>query len=116
MRILDESSSLLVKLNELCSSQESGNGEIATKHGAVELTCSICSKIKIDVRSNAIVVPCLRALAVLIHEVFRKASGPRIVVDLLRDSSFDSDLLDAGFAVVAAAATGNEVVKEISWS
>ncbi|KAH0940762.1 hypothetical protein HID58_000399 [Brassica napus] len=114
----DEISSLLVKLNELCSGQESGNVAIATKHGAVELTCSICSKIKIDSRSNAIVVPCLKALAVLIHDIqsteaFRNASGPRIVVDLIRDSGFDSDSLDAGFAVVAAAATGNEVVKEI---
>ncbi|KAJ4868144.1 ARM repeat superfamily protein [Raphanus sativus] len=117
---LDEISSLLVKLNELCSSgQESGNVAIATKHGAVELiTCSICSKIKIGTRSDSIVVPCLQALAVLIHDIqsteaFRNASGPRIVVDLLRDSSSDSDSLDAGFAVVAAAATGNEVVKEL---
>lgn len=47
-------------------------------------------------------------------EAFRNASGPRIVVGLLRDSSSsDSDLLDAGFAVVAAAAAGNEVVKEL---
>ncbi|CAH2076951.1 unnamed protein product [Thlaspi arvense] len=114
---LDEVSSLFAKLNELCSSQESGNAAIATKHGAVELTCSICSKIKTDTRSNAIVVPCLKALAVLIHDIqsteaFRNASGPRIVVDLLRDPRSDSDSLDAGFAVVAAAATGNEVVKE----
>lgn len=64
---LDEISSLFVKLNELCSSQESGNVAIATKHGAVDLTCSICSKIKIATASNRIVVPCLKALAVLIH-------------------------------------------------
>lgn len=66
---LDEISSLLVKLNELCSSSpESGNVAIATKHGAVELiTCSICSKIKTDTRSSCIVIPCLKALAVLIH-------------------------------------------------
>lgn len=67
----DEISSLLVKLSELCSGQESGNVAIATKHGAVELTCSICSKIKIDSRSNAIVVPCLKALAVLIHGMIK---------------------------------------------
>lgn len=64
---LDEISSLFDKLNELCSSQESGNAAIATKHGAVELTCSICSKIKTDTGNNRIVVPCLKALAVLIH-------------------------------------------------
>lgn len=64
---LDEISSLFVKLIELCSSQEPGNVAIATKHGAVDLTCSICSKIKIATASNRIVVPCLKALAVLIH-------------------------------------------------
>lgn len=63
----DEISSLLDKLNELCSSQELGNAAIATKHGAVDLTCSICSKIKTTTGSNRIVVPCLKALAVLIH-------------------------------------------------
>lgn len=46
-------------------------------------------------------------------EAFRNSAGPRIVVDLLRDFSSDSVTLDAGFAVVAAAATGNEVVKEL---
>lgn len=35
------------------------------------------------------------------------------MVDLLKDSSSDSVTLDAGFAVVAAATTGNEVVKQI---
>lgn len=64
---LDEISSLLDKLSELCSSQESGNAAIATKHCAVELTCSICSKIKLATASNRILVPCFKALAVLIH-------------------------------------------------
>ncbi|KAF8083737.1 hypothetical protein N665_0755s0019 [Sinapis alba] len=116
---LDEVSSLFFKLRELCSSsQEPGNVAIATKHGAVELTCSICSKIKTCTRSNDIVVPCLKALALLIHDIqsteaFRNSSGPSIVVDLLRESISDSDSLDAGFAVVAAASSGNEVVKEL---
>ncbi|KAG7545166.1 Armadillo-type fold [Arabidopsis suecica] len=114
----DEISSLFNILNELCSSQESGNAAIAIKHGAVDLTCSICSKIKTSTRSNRVVVPCFKALAVLIRDIqstekFRNCTGPNIVVDLLRGSSSDSDLLDAGFAVVAAAATGNEVVKQL---
>ncbi|KFK30021.1 hypothetical protein AALP_AA7G207600 [Arabis alpina] len=113
---LDEISSLFDKLNELCSSEESGNAAIATKRGAVELTCSICSKI--NGSNRIVVVPCLKAMAVLIHdiqstEVFRNSAGPRIVVDLLKDSGSDSVTLDAGFAVVAAAATGNEVVKQV---
>lgn len=45
-------------------------------------------------------------------EAFRSSAGPRIVVDLLSGSSSDSDSLNAGFEVVAAAATGNEVVKQ----
>lgn len=63
----DEISSLFNILNELCSSQESGNAAIAIKHGAVDLTCSICSKIKTSTRSNRVVVPCFKALAVLIR-------------------------------------------------
>ncbi|KAL1215813.1 hypothetical protein V5N11_024346 [Cardamine amara subsp. amara] len=115
---LDEISSLFNKLNELCRSQDLGNAAIATKYGAVELTCSISSKIKIATGSNSILVPCFKALAVLIRDIqsteaFRNSHGPRIVVDLLSDSSSDSDSLDAGFAVVAAAATGNEVVKQL---
>ncbi|CAA7025233.1 unnamed protein product [Microthlaspi erraticum] len=115
---LDEISSLFDKLEELCSSPESGNAAIAMKHGSVESTCSICSKIKTATGSNRILVPCLKALASLIRDIqsteaFRNASGPRIVVGLLRDSSSDSDLLDAGFGVVAAAAAGNEVVKQL---
>ncbi|XP_010447171.1 PREDICTED: armadillo repeat-containing protein 6-like [Camelina sativa] len=117
---LDEISSLFVKLNELCcSQQDSGNTAIATKHGAVDLTCSLCSKIKIAPGSNRnrIVVPCLKALAVLIHDIqsteaFRNCTGPSIIVGLLSNSISDSDSLDAGFAVVAAASTGNEVVKQ----
>ncbi|XP_010530876.1 PREDICTED: armadillo repeat-containing protein 6 [Tarenaya hassleriana] len=114
---LDEISGLLEKLTELCSGPESGNVAIATKNGAVELVCSVSSKIRTGAGSVPVLVPCLKAMAVLIRDIqsteaFRNSSGPRIVIDLLSDSNTDSDALDAGFAVVAAAATGNEVVKE----
>ena len=36
-----------------------------------------------------------------------------MVVDILKDGSESLDILNSGFAVVAAAATSNEVVKEL---
>lgn len=45
-------------------------------------------------------------------EKFRQSEGPKIVMDLLKGGSENSDLLDAGFSVVAAGSAGNEVVKE----
>lgn len=46
-------------------------------------------------------------------EDFRNCDGPKIIVDVLKESSHDIKQLDSGFSVVAAAATGNEVVKEL---
>jgi hypothetical protein len=83
--VFDEISSLFKNLNELCSSQESGNAAIATKHGAVDLTCSICSKIKISTRSNRVLVPCFKALAVLIR-------GMTSVLELVVLVCFNFDL------------------------
>ena len=45
-------------------------------------------------------------------EKFRQSEGPKIVMDILKGCSESSDLLDAGFSVVAAGSAGNEVVKE----
>ena len=45
-------------------------------------------------------------------ETFRASGGPVTVVGILSDGIRDLDILDSGFAVVAAAATGNEVVKQ----
>ncbi|KAK6241025.1 hypothetical protein SCA6_006414 [Theobroma cacao] len=46
-------------------------------------------------------------------EAFRVSGGPVIVVHILNtDGIQDLDILNSGFAIVAAAATGNEVVKE----
>lgn len=58
-------------------------------------------------------IMCHQIVDIQSTEAFRSSDGPRIVVDLLSESSSDSDSLDAGFAVVAAAATGNEVVKQL---
>lgn len=45
-------------------------------------------------------------------ETFRTSDGQSIVVGILNDSSQNVDILNSGFAVVAAAATGNEILKE----
>ena len=43
---------------------------------------------------------------------FHKIGGPKIVVGILSDASQNVDILNCGFSVVAAAATGNEILKE----
>ncbi|KAL7002779.1 hypothetical protein U1Q18_003936 [Sarracenia purpurea var. burkii] len=45
-------------------------------------------------------------------ETFRKNGGPKMVVAILKDGSQNSNILNGGFSVVAAAGTGNEIVKE----
>lgn len=45
-------------------------------------------------------------------ETFRQSRGPKIVVDILNGCNQNINVLDSGFSVVAAAATGNEVLKE----
>ncbi|KAJ6985393.1 armadillo repeat-containing protein 6-like [Populus alba x Populus x berolinensis] len=94
----------------------SGNVAIGVRNGGVELVCSICSNIPIG--SEKVLVSALETLALLIHDVhstetFRSSDGPKMVVDILKDGSESLDILNSGFAVVAAAATSNEVVKEL---
>ena len=45
-------------------------------------------------------------------ETFRQSGGPKVVVDILQGDHQNCDVLDGGFAVIAAAATGNEILKE----
>lgn len=45
-------------------------------------------------------------------ETFRLNGGPKMVVDILKDGSEDSDILNTCFAVITGSATGNEVAKE----
>ncbi|XVE93319.1 hypothetical protein REPUB_Repub01dG0181600 [Reevesia pubescens] len=107
---------LLNNLSELCSAEEeSGNAAIVTKNGGIELVSSICSKIPTE--STQTLVSCLKTIASLLTDVqstenFRAIGGPTIVVGILKDRIRDLDILNSGFSVVAAAATGNEVVKE----
>lgn len=58
---------VLELLVELSSVTESGNAAIATRNGAVELVCSVCSKIQIE--HERPLVSSLKALALLLHGI-----------------------------------------------
>ncbi|OMO74163.1 Armadillo [Corchorus capsularis] len=113
---LEQVTALLNSLSGLCSDkEESGNAAIVAKNGGIELVTSICSKIPTESRPT--LVSCLKAFASLLSDVqstetFRASGGPKIVVGIIRDGIQDLEILNSGFAVVALAATGNEVVKE----
>ncbi|KAL2254678.1 armadillo repeat-containing protein 6 [Sesamum indicum] len=111
-KTLPEIVELLDELSVLCCDKASGNAAIATKNGAVELVISICSKLRGGGLASA-----LNAMAAVVHdlqssETFKENGGPKIVVGILTNESEDGKILDACFSVVAAAATGNEVLKE----
>ncbi|OIW01914.1 hypothetical protein TanjilG_15239 [Lupinus angustifolius] len=117
--VLDEVVELFNKLNELCAAQGSGNVNanvaIATKNGAVELVCSLCSKIVSG--SEVALVSSLNVVALLLHDLhstgtFQTCNGPQIVIRFLNDNKQNLYILNSGFGVVASAATGNEIVKE----
>ncbi|KAF4391600.1 hypothetical protein G4B88_030751 [Cannabis sativa] len=112
---LDSVARLFENLAELCSVQVSGNAAIATKNGAVELICSLCSEIQIE--QEKALVSTLKAMSSVLHdlqstETFRASGGPSIVVNILNGGVQNLDILNSGFAVVAAAVTGNEVLKD----
>ncbi|KAK4341287.1 hypothetical protein RND71_039788 [Anisodus tanguticus] len=102
----------LVKLNDACNVDGSGNAAIATKNGAVQLVCSICSKL-----GNQGLVSALKTLVSLLHdlqstEIFKESNGPKMVINILNKRKENLSILNSGFCVVSAAATGNEVLKE----
>ncbi|PIA46448.1 hypothetical protein AQUCO_01500175v1 [Aquilegia coerulea] len=115
---MKEMTELLDKLCDLCSEEGSGNQSIAIRNGGLDLVISICSKIKVTNNEHEhALVSALKAMACLIYdlqstEAFRKNDGTKIVVDILNSCHENIAILNSGFSVVAAAATGNELVKE----
>lgn len=112
---LEEMERLLTKLIESCSAEGRENVAIATKNGGMELICSVCSKI--PTASRGVLDLCLKTMELLLNdikstELFRASNGPSVVIKILSDGSKDLEILNSGFAVVAAASTGNEVVKQ----
>ncbi|PHU03106.1 hypothetical protein BC332_28357 [Capsicum chinense] len=105
----------LDKLNAVCSVDAPGNAAIASKNGAVELVCSLCGKLGSGF--NQALVSALNTLASLLHdlqsiEIFRATNGPKLVMNILNNRKENLSILNSGFSVVSAAATGNEVIKE----
>lgn len=45
-------------------------------------------------------------------EIFRATNGPKLVMNILNNRKENLSILNSGFSVVSAAATGNEVIKE----
>ncbi|CAA7395814.1 unnamed protein product [Spirodela intermedia] len=110
---------LLDRLSDLCSSGGGGSGHenasIAVRNGAVELLCSACSSLE-NAEENAL-VSALKALSCVIcdirsTEIFQCNHGPKLIMQILNRYGQSVNLLDSCFSVVAAAATGNEIVKE----
>ncbi|KAF5957570.1 hypothetical protein HYC85_004795 [Camellia sinensis] len=119
---VDEVIVLLDKLADLCSIEGSGNAAIAMKNGGLELLRG---------GSDRGLVSAFEAIASLLHgmdqidignsvqlehvqssETFQKNGGPKMVMGILNDGTQNLKILNGGFSVVAAAATGNEIVKE----
>ncbi|KAL5666491.1 hypothetical protein ACJX0J_026599, partial [Zea mays] len=113
---LDGLVSLLDELRNLCCSGEgSENAAIAVRNGVVEALVALCASARVE--QERLLASALKSLSSVLRDVastekFRRSEGPRIVMDLLQGGSENSDLLDAGFSVVAAGSAGNEVVKE----
>ncbi|XP_061978648.1 uncharacterized protein LOC133699424 [Populus nigra] len=105
---------MIVLLDELVrlftSVEGSGNVTTGVRNGGLELVCSICSYILIV--SEKVLVSALKTLALLIHDVqntemFRSSDGPKMVVGILMDGSESLEVLNIGFAIVAATTTGH---------
>uniref|UniRef100_B9I1H5 Uncharacterized protein n=1 Tax=Populus trichocarpa TaxID=3694 RepID=B9I1H5_POPTR len=109
-----------------------GNVAIGVRNGGLELVCFICSNIPIVFEK--VIVSSLKTLALLIHgmcfflykmmpfvllndvkstEMLRSSDEPKMVVGILKVGSESLEVLNTRFVVVAAATTGNEVVKEL---
>ncbi|RDX57832.1 Armadillo repeat-containing protein 6, partial [Mucuna pruriens] len=109
---------LIANSNSNSNSNPNPNAAIATKNGAVELVCSLCSKIPRATGSNHLpLLSALNALASLLHDVqstgtFHRCDGATLVIGFLVDNKQNEEVLSSGFRVVASAATGDEIVKE----
>ncbi|RCV08462.1 hypothetical protein SETIT_1G328700v2 [Setaria italica] len=113
---LDGLVSLIDELRGLCCSGDgTENAAIAVRNGGVEALVALCASAR--VAQERLLGSALKALSSLLRDIgstekFRQSEGPKIVMDILKGGSESSDLLDAGFSVVAAGSAGNEVVKE----
>ncbi|KAJ8450818.1 hypothetical protein Cgig2_032443 [Carnegiea gigantea] len=120
-RELSELAALLDKLTDLCGGDNTGNAAIAARNGGVELVASIFSKVS-GCGNDKVITSAVKALVALLRvssptdlrsaETFQKCGGPGIIISILRQDSQNLELLNGCFSVIAAAATGNEILKE----
>ncbi|KAL9691428.1 hypothetical protein QQ045_011850 [Rhodiola kirilowii] len=115
LRRRDELMELFEELSVFCCEEGSGDAALAVKNGGLEVVCSLCAKL-VD-GSEQVLVSVLKVMASLLYdlqctEIFRKCNGSETVVTILNKFTDIVDILSTGFSVVAAAATGNEVIKE----
>ncbi|KAF3774363.1 Armadillo repeat-containing protein 6 [Nymphaea thermarum] len=128
---------VLATLRCLCSAEGSENVSIARNNGGVEVLISICAGLPRHVPEERALVLSLKMLAVLVHddylsarlqiplmstcstfsdfqcaETFKRSDGPKVVMGILNEFDHNINILNSGFAVVAAAASGNEILKE----
>ncbi|KAL4555741.1 hypothetical protein LXL04_038369 [Taraxacum kok-saghyz] len=114
--VLDEALGLLDHLTDLSRVEGSGNSAIAARNGGVELMCSVCSKLA-DIHRDSALVSALNTLAAFLHdlqstETFRQSAGPKIIIGILNNATQNVNIINSAFSVIAASATGNEVLKE----
>lgn len=115
-RELSELAALLDKLTDLCGGDNAGNAAIAARNGGVELVASIFSKAS-GCGNDNVIASAVKPLVALLRdlqsaETFQKCGGPGIIISILRQDSQNLELLNGCFSVIAAAATGNEILKE----
>ncbi|XP_076931817.1 uncharacterized protein LOC143597110 [Bidens hawaiensis] len=92
----------------------SGNCAVGSRNGGVELMCGVCAKVS---GCDSVVVSAFDVLALFLHdlqstEAFRQSGGPKMLMEILTKETENVNILNSGFSVVAAASTGNEVIKE----
>ncbi|KAJ4833589.1 hypothetical protein Tsubulata_009203 [Turnera subulata] len=105
-----EAENSLDTLSDLLSADRSKTAAIAVENGAVDLVLRACST------ASSSSPRALNTLGLLLHdmqstEAFRSCNGPRVLVSILKDGTENVEVLKSAFSVVAAASTGNEVVK-----
>ncbi|MFS7998415.1 putative armadillo repeat-containing protein [Helianthus anomalus] len=113
---VDEVLGLLDGLGELLRVEGSGNGAIGARNGGVEVMCEVCLKARAG-GCGSVLVKGLDALAAFLldlqsTETFRQRGGPKMLIEILNKETENVNILNSVFSVVAAASTGNEVIKE----
>ncbi|XP_076897700.1 uncharacterized protein LOC143551067 [Bidens hawaiensis] len=113
----EEAVGLFERLLEVLRDGSGSNRAVGSRNGGVELMCSVCVKAARGSGCDSMVVSAFDALALFLNdlqstETFRQSGGPNMLMEILTKETENVNILNSGFSVVAAASTGNEVIKE----